>query len=341
MTYSQDLSLLDDPALVIQTGAELDIYSSVADKKYSRLMQLSNVTSYSQRQILHSCPRKYQLSMWKAKENLRPLEDTVNLHFTFGHAVGSGVQSYLLAGNPEIAIFNAFMAWRAPFEARLDKKKKSLWEAVLAVESFIHWWETTDLSVEWELAYHDGKPAIELAFSLHAPNGYKDYGHIDIVLKNRITGQYAILELKTTAAGANEAQYANSSQALGYSLMLESMFGDVPDYTVLYAVFETKTGKWNLMPFDKTARDRAEWIKDLLLDHSAINTYLDIGFFPKRGESCFNFSSRCEFFGECNMVPEGQLPILEQDQEAEPVNAVILLADVIKSLKQAKARSQS
>jgi hypothetical protein len=338
------LDLLD--GIEVQTSASLEkeslIYSSTADKAYSRLMKMVNVTSYSQLQLLHSCPRKYQLSMHKAMSNSRTIEQTVNVDFTFGHAVGAGVQSYLLDADIVKASFNAFMAWRAPFTERVQKKKKSLWEAIIAIEKFAHWWSESGLADDWELAaLPSGKPAIELAFSLHSPDGFKHYGHIDVVLKNKHNNSYAVLELKTTGIGADEAMYANSNQATGYSLMLETIWQGIPDYTVLYCVFSTSKGEWTLMPFDKTMTQRAEWIKDLMLDHSAISTYEELGFYPKRGESCYSFMRRCEFFGACNMVPDDELPRLEEDEEAEPVDATINLADVIASLKQAKERERS
>jgi hypothetical protein len=329
--------LLD--GVVIQTSADLSVYSSTADKKYDQLMKCWNVTSYSQRQLLHACPRKYQLAMHEAAQAEEKLPQEPNLDFTFGHAVGAGVQSWLLDGNLAAATLNAMMAWRAPFDARSPKKRKSLWEAVRAIELFADWWQSSELGDEWELArLPNGKPAIELAFSLHARSGFKDYGHIDIVLRNRRTGRYAVLELKTTSGAADEAQYANSDQATGYSLMLPTIWEGIQDYTVYYCVFESTGSRWQVMPFDKTVRDRAEWIKSLLLDHSAVATYEDIGFYPKRGGSCFNFRRRCTYFGTCNMVPDGKLPALPDSEEAEPVDAVILLEDVIAELKAEKER---
>ncbi len=272
-------------------------------------------------------------------ESSQQLEPVINVDFTFGHAVGAGVQSWLLDKDLTKASFNAFMAWRAPFEERVLRKKKSLWEAVIAIEKFAIWWNDSGLDDDWELAtLPSGKPAIELAFSLHSPDGFKHYGHIDIVLRSKHRESYAVLELKTTGIGADEAMYANSNQATGYSLMLETIWQGIPDYTVLYSVFSTAKGEWTLMPFDKTMTQRAEWIKDLMLDHSAISTYEELGFYPKRGESCYSFMRRCEFFGACNLVPDGKLPMLEREDEAESVDAVINLADVIASLKQAKER---
>ena len=85
------------------------------------------------------------------------------------------------------------------------------------------------------------------------------------------------------------------------------------------------------MPFDKTSLVKAEYVKDLLLDHSAITTYEQIKFYPKRGESCYRFMRRCQYFGECNLVPDDPLPLLPADREAEEVDYVIDLQAVIES----------
>lgn len=309
-------------------------YASTADKAYDNLLMFGNVTSYSQLGILHACPREYQLSMHRASRPQYREETLPNIDFCFGHAVGAGVQNYLLTQDLAIAGFNGLMAWRAPLTERHDKKKKSAWEAIIAIELFAEWFPFD----EWELLIlPNGKPAIELAFSLHAMNNFKHYGHIDIVLKNRHTGGLAVLEIKTTGLGPEEALYANSSQGVSYSVMLDAIFPGLTEYTVLYAVYDVKGREWTMMPFDKTTLAKAEYVKDLLLDHSVLTTYEQIKFYPKRGESCYRFMRRCQFFGECNLVPDEALPLLPADREAEEVDYVIDLQDVISS-QQAQQR---
>lgn len=308
---------------------DLDTYSSTADKAYDNLLRYHNVTSYSQLGILHRCPRKFQLAKYKAAESKRASFDLPNLDFCFGHAVGAGSQNYLLSKNITTALFNAMMAWRADLTARWDKKKKSLWEAIIAVEKFAEWDALQDYEL---LILPNGKPAIELSFSLHAANGYKHYGHVDIVLKNIYSGKLAILELKTEGGEEpEEAKYANSSQAIGYGVCLDAIFPGLTDYTVLYAVYSASSRKWNLLPFDKTTIHKAEWVKDLLLDHGTMSTYEELRFYPKRGESCYDFRRRCEFFGECNLVPDDKLPVLPDSDEAENPDYVISLDEVIQS----------
>jgi hypothetical protein len=312
-------------------------HRATTDKDYDKLVRYKNVTSYSQRQLLHACPRKYQLSMYRANNRAEADLRAVNLDFCFGHSVGAGVQNFLQTKDLNKAILAASLSWAAGLDDRKDRAKKSLWEAIIAVEKFTHW----DALEDWELLIlPNGKPAVELSFSLHARDGFKDYGHIDIVLKNRYTGRLAVLELKTTEREPEEAMYANSSQATGYSIMLGAIYADLTEYTVLYAVYSSALREWNLLPFDKTTRAKAEWIKDLLLDHSAITTYEEIKFYPKRGESCYDYRRRCEFFGECNLVPEEELPVLPEEEEAEEVDWVISIDDVIHQIRAAAGENK-
>ena len=62
-----------------------------------------------------------------------------------------------------------------------------------------------------------------------------------------------------------------------------------------------------------------------------MQTYETIRFYPKRGESCYDFRTRCEFFGECDLVPSDKLPILAAELEAENPDYIISLDSVISS----------
>lgn len=334
--HPKDFSLLASETISL-VSPEVT-FKATADKKYDNLLKYRNVTSYSQRLILHACPRKYQLAMHRANQEGESELAGTNLDFAFGHAVGAGVQNWLLTKSLAKAGLNASLAWSAGFHDRKDRAKKSLWESIIAVGKFVEFFEQ-ELE-EWELMHlPNGKPAIELSFSLRTNSGYRDYGHIDIVLRHRYTGRLAVLELKTTEREPEEAQYANSSQALGYSVMLGAVYPEIAEYDVIYCVYSSALREWNLLPFGKTLLSRAEWIKDLLLDHSALDTYHEIGFYPKRGESCFDYRRRCEFFGECNIVPRDELPWLEEEKEAEEVDWVVNLDEVIKQLKESKDES--
>jgi len=169
-------------------------FSETADKDYQKLQQYRNVTSFSMLCELHACPRKFQHIKARAASGGGQLS---NVDFAFGHSVGSGVQA-LLASNFDMAagIFNGFLAWRIPYEAALDKKKKSIWQATLAIQKYAAFHaEALDDWQVWTLP--SGKPAIELSFSVDFENGYKHYCHIDCILENKYTHKLAIQENKT------------------------------------------------------------------------------------------------------------------------------------------------
>lgn len=193
--------------------------------------------------------------------------------------------------------------------------------------------------------YLSGKKATELAFAVDFQNGNYHFGHIDTVLRNRVTNRLAVWEGKTTGLeNIKEATYANSSQALGYSVVIEHIAQQMPEvdgteYEVLYIVYSSKTRDFLLLPFTKTKTMRAEWLQDVLLDHANIATYDRIGFYPKRGDSCINkFGRECEYFGTCNMknsvlFPGLQVPVLSDIHGIESLDVALKLDDLVESQK--------
>ena len=328
------------------------ISANTSDKGYRRLMAHNNVTSYSKLGLLHSCPRNYELQLYKANvPKSAEFEEAVeqNLDFAFGHAVGSGIQAYAATRNLQAAQLAAWMAWKAPYDAEaVDKrgtsKGKSLAFALYAVEKFV-WFMDNELA-DWEvLVLPSGKPAVELAFAVDTQNGYYHFGHIDTVLRNRNTGRLAVWEGKTTAVETvDEATYANSYQALGYSVVVDAIARqlgfDAPDYEVLYIVYSSKTREFQLLPFTKSKTQRAEWLQDLLLDHATIEQYKELGFFPKRGENCVNkYGRKCEWFGSCqmrtaSMFPNIELPRLDSALNLESVDFSFTLDELVTAQKE-------
>lgn len=323
----------DFDAFELLDGHEVDTkdvtFAMTSNKDYHQLVRFGNVTSYSQLLDLHSCPRKILLKKHYADR----IDAEDNIDFAFGHAVGAGVQNLWLTRDMNKALFNSFMAWNAPFDFEIRKKKKSIWEAGMAVEKFLPYIEEN--MEDWELyTLPNGKPGIELSFALDCGNGYKHYGHIDVVLRNKHTGEIAVIELKTTGLKyAEEAVYANSSQALGYSVILDTLFPGLSSYEVFHFIYSSTDREWTPMPFTKTVAHKSEWIKDLLLDHAMLDTYKRMHFYPKRGESCYNYFRRCEFFGTCNITPDTELLVLGMEEDAEIVDYQLKLADIIEAQK--------
>lgn len=294
-TISPLLSAGDKNLAVLQSN-------KTSKKDYRDTYRFINVTSSSQRREL-KCARKFQIMKTPATTAGSGL-GFVNIDFVFGHSVGAGVQTYLVTGSKDAAIFAGMLAWNTDLDAVHEKKSKSAFFATLAIEKFVHWWHE-NMAAHWEVALFNGKPASELTFFIDTQNGYYHAGHIDIVLRHKTTGRYMVLELKTTAIRTvDEAQYGNSEQPLGYSIILDKIAAELEatsTFEVLYLVYSSTNREWTPFPFTKNRSQRMEWLQALLIDHTLIGTYRKLEFFPKNGEACWSFSSRCDHYGICDL----------------------------------------
>ena len=79
----------------IQTSNnELTSYKNTSDKAYREILRHGNTTSFSQLEEFYRCPRKFQKRKEQAAFGVAPRRD--NVDFAFGHAVGAGIQNYLI-----------------------------------------------------------------------------------------------------------------------------------------------------------------------------------------------------------------------------------------------------
>lgn len=305
-------------------------------KDYRAAYIYINVTSYSQRRILRECGRKFQILKTPIATAGSGL-GLVNIDFVFGHSVGAGIQTYLATRNKLQARFASFLAWNCDLDVEHPKKGKSSAFAWLAVDKFIHLWES-EFADKWELATFGDRPATELTFIIDTENGYYHAGHIDAILRNRITGRYMVLEIKTTAIRTiDEAQYGNSEQALGYSVVLDRVVQDLAatqEFHVLYLAYSSTNREFVPLPFTKSRVHRVEWLQELLLEHASISTFRGLGFFPKNGEACWSFGSRCPHYGICDLKSMQRLDFKEftmnaaEDNLPEPVDFMFTLSEL-------------
>ena len=268
--------------------------------------------SHSSRITLHKCPRKYQLYRLKAKKVAIESEEQ-QVTFAYGHAVGEGIQASLEGLSETEVLMRTFLAWSTDALYKNDYQKKSLYEAIFAVQRFIHLRESGYLS-DYELVYYEDKPAVELAFKINLPNGFAYRGFIDAILKHKHTGEILVLELKTTSMQPDAIHYKNSGQALGYSIVLDILFPALSSYSVLYLVYQTKAREYTEFPFEKTLLQRALWLQELIIDCSTINLYEQYSVYPLHGENCNDFFKPCEYFGLCTLSTENlTAPLTEDD----------------------------
>ena len=270
--------------------------------------------SYSSLLTLHKCPRRFQL--YRLNAEVEATEDiTGSVTFAYGHSVGEGIQHILTGLSIQDTLFKLFLSWDVDLLAENPKQNKSFWGALVAVQQFSSMFENGYLE-GYKLVHYQGKPATELSFVIHLPDGFKYRGFVDAVLQHQITGEVLVLECKTTnATNVNPAQYKNSAQAIGYSIVLDALFPELSAYKVLYLVYQTKSESYVQLPFDKSYYSRALWIRELLLEIDVIKLYEDAEIYPMRGEACYDFFRECEYLQTCTLSTERLTSKLSEEEE--------------------------
>lgn len=262
--------------------------------------------SYSTIGKLHKCPRKFELYRKKATDDEGDpvAASNQNLTFAFGHVVGEGIQDVFTGLSEDAIIWKMFLGWHASLIDYNPKQNKSFYLAVLAIQRFIALRSNGFLD-EYELLWYKGKPATELSFRISLPEGFKFRGSVDAVLRHKVTGKILVLECKTSSStNLNPTTFKNSSQAIGYSVVLDVVCPDINDYDVLYLIYLTKDLAYEQLKFRKTYLQRATWIQELLLDIETIKLYDRTGVYPMRGESCYDFYRDCEYLNQCTLSTE-------------------------------------
>lgn len=264
---------------------------------HPNLKQLSNSSLVT----LHKCPRKYELDKLFKTENA---DD--DFHLVFGSLVGTGIQEILEHGDITKAYWKLFIDKKGQLDEDFGSiKSKTFYHALIAVDRFVILRNTRFR--DFDLAYFNGKPATELSFTIDCGNGFNYRGFIDAVLINRITKEIVVVECKTTSfSNIHEAVFKHSGQSIGYSVIIDTLVSllkleEKSSYKVFYPIYKAGKGEWEVMEFQKTHVARAQWIKNVLLDKSYIEERVADGYFPMRGESCYDFFRPCEYFDICEM----------------------------------------
>ena len=306
--------LLDDIDLGDTQGEQYS--EDAAAERYTSL-------SYSSLNLLHDCPRKFQLY------RLIPhLAKEQSVHLSYGTVVGIGMQDLFSGRSMDDIVFDMFLAWDMDIDFVDLKAGKSLWFAIEAIQHFEAALQATDLR-NWEPVIIDDKPAAELGFRIKA-GSYFYRGFIDLVIRHKETGEIAVLECKTTGAlYLNQATYGNSAQGVSYSLPLDQLFPDLSSYTVYYLVYMTATNSWEILPFEKHLHQRSKFIRDLICDVRTIEMYKEVGF-PERGSACVSFNRTCTFYGSCGMETSELVPYMEAyADDADKYQFTFNLEDII------------
>lgn len=276
-----------------------------------RLKQIS----YSSRSSLTKCPRRYQLTKLGVASN--QYEDT-NSEITndFGHAVGLGIQLVWQGAEIDEIIWKLFLNWNTPILTDSTKHTKSLWYAIHAVKKFIDLREAGFLA-DWELFYWQDKPAVELSYLIDLGDDYNDRGFIDIVVKNKRDGKVMVIECKTSSSKSiTQADFGNSTQSLGYAVLLDYIMPGLTSFEVLYLIYKTEAQEWINIPMFKSALLKAEWIQTVVLTRKILELYEEFNYFPREGSACKSMFGECKYYGICNLSDAVLIKPISKSQEA-------------------------
>lgn len=271
--------------------------------------------SHSSLKTLHTCERLYQLDRLLAGGSVKTDYPATVL----GKAYGAGAASYFTYQDQDKALFEL---WKA-YWPRLEDEGKRTQEiaANMLIASFS---QIDSLLQDWEVVSFDGKPATELSFRLDIDDLYHYVGYVDVVLRNKYTGRYAVLDVKTTGLNLLDLSpvYQNSPQCIGYSIVLDQIVGsELADYDVFY--FAGKLGSGNgfspeIKPyiFSKNLQDRLHWFISLGMDVNHLKEMASLNIYPQRGDNCLQFNKPCKHFGVCQLFGLDR-PAEEQEEEEE------------------------
>lgn len=292
------------------------------DEPYLRL-------SYSTLEAMHTCERKYQLD--KLLVNGAPREESE--HFSFGHGFGAGIASYMTYGSMEAAMLDAwFEYWPI-----VESEKKTEETCLMLLQRCQD--EMDRLREDWEVPEFNGEPACELSFRINIDNVFYFVGYIDVVLRHKVTGHLAVLEVKSTGLALVDLSpvYKNSGQALGYSIVLDAVAGaEQSEYKVTYLVGQLGRDVWGestqckILTFGKTLLDRLNWFMALSLDVAHLHEMAELGIYPKRGGNCLQFMKPCPHFGVCGIHAADKVrEIPEEEKDTIEYQFVYQLDDLI------------
>lgn len=266
--------------------------------------------SHSSLGQLHECERKYQLDKLLAGATSKADSE----HFSFGHCFGVGVATYLTTQDQDRALYEAWLA----YWPEIENDKKNIPLAILALMRAFPVLDT--MLMEYEVAIFKDRPAVELSFRLDINDMFYFVGHIDVVLKNKFSGKYFVIDAKSTGLALLDISplYRYSGQTVGYSIAIDKIVGEqLAEFGVGYVAAQVNAAKMEakvqFLSYEKTLVDRLKWFMTLGLDAERLARMIELNHFPMRSESCLKFNKPCFHFGSCHMHALDRPKELEED----------------------------
>lgn len=254
---------------------------------------------------LPECERKFQKN--QLLYNPGPNKEEQAYHIR-GSAYGAGVQAYLLTGDMNFAQCVTWLSYYPETEDLL--RVPTISQARTINNLLLSKRKLDEIRNRYDVAYFNGKSAIELSFKLHIDGKWYYIGHIDIVLYDKIEKIYVVLDVKTTVYKMLDLApvYRYSAQCLGYSIPIDAIVGESQAaYGVLYLVCRDKNNSdflpdVYLFDFRKNLVDRLRWFYTLKMDVQRLNQMEEMDLFPLRENGCVMWGKVCSHYGFCHLT---------------------------------------
>ncbi len=289
--------------------------------------------SFSKLTTLYECPRKFQLKELKARGVYPP-----TIHTAFGHALAGGIQKLWETGDLQLATLDLIRLW--DFDNVIDvwetrKQTKSIYHCILTLQTYYHQHYLIE-SDEWMLAPN----GVELLIFLQINPTFNYQGHIDLILVNKFTGAYRIVEIKTSKFPQTAAHWQNSLQTKGYHSLLSAVHPNTHNVVTYICIQVGKLEDYDAnfgitqFNFDQSLCTGTDFPMHLMQDVTTIQMYVEDNYFPTRGSSCIDkWGKPCQFFGMCgefSQQPEEQNPIYKS-LTLDDCSYVLSLEDLLKA----------
>ena len=279
--------------------------------------------SHSTNSLLRGCERKFQKT--KLLHNPLPRENTPAT--VFGKAYGAAAQHYMVLRTMgetvqtamDSSIYEAYLS----YSPALEDDRRFMERVIYCIQAAQGFHEQQ--LMEWEIAELGGRFAAEMSFRIDIDDKYYYVGYLDLVLKNRRNGRYAVTDYKSTSMRGEDLSpnYKFSDQVLGYTMVLDAAAGkELSEFDTNFWICQLPSSgissiyqpKFKAYTFPKTLKDRFEWFLKLYLDVNYLETLSNLDVYPRRASHCTSYNKTCHFFNECQYTESDKPGIYEEDK---------------------------
>lgn len=268
--------------------------------------------SHSSNQLWDSCHRKFEFQKFYPRT-----ERTDDIHGAVGKAMHHAFQKWLIKGCTSEARDAGYFKLIKKYPILMESDpaaKKSLEVCFATLEDIFN---KGGILLEYEIAtvkHLDGsiRPAIEVEFEIWIDGIYCDgrpfvyRGFIDAILFNKFTGEYLVVDLKTTGWKSQHlvGMYKFNGQCVGYGIVLQAILEkDIHNFDVAYvhAELDIQEPTCKILKFTKTEADIRDWATNLYLRIKEIVDAWDRDYFARTESGCVAYNKPCQFMEICDL----------------------------------------